>query len=214
VVGERSRKFEKTLARIRKLHPAARRLLDVGAATGELVKMAHDFGFEADGIEMSKFAVAQAQEINGVALERNTLAGVSRSDYYDCIHLNHVFEHFNEPLTELRHIGRLLREGGLIYIEVPYQFQVIEKLLFRVRGIKPVLTLHSLHHAYFYTPDTLARMLSANGFEILSVSVFDPERYPAADVKGRLKKMLWRTLAHGSIGNYIELFARRPTRDA
>jgi 2-polyprenyl-3-methyl-5-hydroxy-6-metoxy-1,4-benzoquinol methylase len=214
VVGDRRKKFEQTLAKIKKQHPSARRLLDVGAATGELVRMARDFGFEADGIEMSQFAVSQAQEINGVTLERNTLAGVLRSDYYDCIHLNHVFEHFNEPLTELRHIGRLLREGGLLYIEVPYQFQIIEKLLFRVRRTTPALTLHSLHHAYFYTPDTLARVLSANGFEILSVSVFDPERYPVTDAKGRLKKLLWRVLAYGSIGNHIELFARRLRRDA
>jgi SAM-dependent methyltransferase len=209
VVRERHAKFARTLQRVVALEPSARTVLDVGAATGDFVRIALDRGFLAEGIEMSEYATQRASEINGVALRRCTLDEVSGEARYDCIHLNHVFEHFNDPARELAHLRRLLRVGGLLYLEIPYQFQIVEKLLFRLRGGIPEFTVHSLHHPFFYTPSTLSRIVVENGFEVVTLSVFDAERAQPTTLLGSLKKRFWQACAYASIGNYIELWARR-----
>ncbi len=151
----------------------------------------------------------KAYDDHGVKLDRIGLAEITNDRVYDCIHLNHVFEHFNDPRAELTQIQRLLNPGGLLYIEVPYQFQLVEKLMFKVRREPSQFTLHSLHHPFFYTPATIARLLTEHGFDILRITCFDPDRYRAARLYGTFKKALWRVLARASIGNYIELYARR-----
>lgn len=206
---ERHAKFERTLEKVRALCPSAKQVLDVGAATGDFVRIALEHGFAAEGIETSQYAIQKALETNAVALQRVSLADISGSARYDCIHLNHVFEHFNSPVQELLHIRRLLRPRGVLYIEVPYQFQLIERLQFWLRTRNPEFTLHSLHHAFFYTPTTISRMLGLNGFETVEISVFDRHRYPATGIAAKAKKLLWLVLAWLLIGNYIELYARR-----
>jgi len=209
VVPERYAKFAKTVKAFRKLNPAAKTLLDVGAATGDFVKIARDEGFEAEGIEFSEVAIAMANDRHSIKLERLALAEVQRDGFYDCIHLNHVFEHFNEPVAELSHIYRLLSERGLLYIEVPYQFNVVEKWMFRLSRREEKFSLHSLHHPYFYTPRSIVRLLRAKGFEVIETCVFDSTRYEAATFREKTKKLLWWVLAKISVGNYIEIYARR-----
>jgi SAM-dependent methyltransferase len=209
VVEARRGKYRKTLRTIRALHPSARTLLDVGAATGHFVRAALDFGFEADGIEVSAFAVAEAAKANAVRLRQQRLADLEGRAVYDAVHLNHVFEHFNEPLVELAHLRRLLKPGGVLYVEVPYQFNAIERLKHSLRPQAGTLSLHSLHHAYFYEPRSLARMFADNGFEVRLLSVFDAERYPTDSATAVAKLWMWRLLSLAGIGTYIEVYAIR-----
>jgi SAM-dependent methyltransferase len=208
VVPERLAKFSRTLRDLRRLAPQACTLLDVGAATGEMVRLARDAGLVADGLEFSEYASRRARELYGIELMNVPLADLQASADYDLIHLNHVFEHFNDPLAELARLRRLLKPGGLLYIEVPLQFHVVTRMRMRIRPVDPGLSVHSLHHPFFYNADTLRRLLSANGFEVLRTRVFDASRYPAATAIQRAKRMLWQLLAAFEIGNFVEIIAR------
>ncbi len=205
----RQGKFTETVQNLKKLHPQARTVLDVGAATGAFVKVAREHGLQADGIEYSAYAVQQAMELYGIRLEQATLEQVPEDRKYDIIHLNHVFEHFTDPVHELRHILRLLRNGGILYVEIPYQFHAFEKLSFILQRRRASFGLHSLHHPYFYTPVTILRLLESQGLDVTSVSVFSPSRYDAPTLLGKCKKSMWWLLSTGRIGNHIEIIARR-----
>jgi SAM-dependent methyltransferase len=209
VAPGRHAKFLKTIKTIRRINPDARTLLDVGAATGDLVRIARQSGLDAEGIELSDAAIAMANAQDSLKLERLTLGEVQKDEFYDCLHLNHVFEHFNEPVKELVQIHRLLKKEGLLYIEVPYQFNVVERSMFRLSAREGEFTVHSLHHPFFYTPKSISRLLDANGFEVLECSVFDPIRYDAATFRAKAKKLVWWMLAKVAVGNHIEIYARR-----
>jgi SAM-dependent methyltransferase len=182
--------------------------LDVGAATGEFVKVAREHGFDADGTEFSEYAVEQAK-VNGIVLDRLPLEDIRKDEAYDIVHLNHVFEHLTDPTTELTHIRRLLRTNGILYIEIPYQFHPVERLSFLVRRPRADFSLTSLHHPYFYTPRTIRRLLKAHGFDVLRVSLFSAERYQADTAIAKGKKAIWWCLSKVGIGNYIEIMACR-----
>lgn len=208
VVPERLTKFAKTLRELCRLAPQASTLLDVGAATGEMIKLARDNGLAADGLEFSEFASRQARERYGIELMNVPLAQLQKPEGYDLIHLNHVFEHFNEPRTELEHLQRLLNPGGLLYIEVPLQFHVVERLRFRLKPTERSLSVESLHHPFFYNANTLRRLLHENGFEVVGTRVFDAFRYPSTTVVQSVKRTMWRLLSAFEIGNFVEIIAR------
>jgi SAM-dependent methyltransferase len=212
IAPSRRAQFRRTIQKLKRLHAGSKTFLDVGAATGDMVKIALDHGLTADGIELSDFAVKMAKELYSIDLQQNVIGELDRTGYYDLIHLNHVFEHFNDPATELGHLHRLLKRGGVLFIEVPYQFSLLEKLLFKLRGGQADFNLYSLHHPYFYTPATIERLLRRHDFEVIECSVFDPERYPSDTFVKKVKLNLWRLLSLLSIGGYIMLVARRPLK--
>lgn len=208
VVPLRLTKFSDTLKLLFRLAPQARTLLDVGAATGDMVKLALDNGLLADGIEFSEFAIRQAHFRFGIDLMDLPLSQLQKTDGYDLIHLNHVFEHFNHPLDELKHLSRLLNPGGLLYIEVPLQFHVVERMRMRLKPNDRIFLVESLHHPFFYNATTLRRLLRENGFEVLQTRVFEGARYPSASLVQRFKREVWRLLSAFEIGNFVEIIAR------
>lgn len=209
VVTTRYDKFLRTIARLKLIHPYVETILDVGAATGDFVKLAKDSGLNADGIEFSAYAIKVAYEKFGVELEQLSLAEVTKDNYYDAIHLHHVFEHFNEPQIELQHITRLLKPNGLLYIEIPYQFNLIERLLFIFKKKVYPFTIHSIHHPFFYNPHSIKRFLQNHHFEILKISVFDHDSYVVSTWQEKLKKLFWQFLSFIKTGMNIEVIARK-----
>lgn len=200
----RQAKFLRTVLELKAVFPVANSFLDVGAATGDMVHVARNAGLDAEGIEFSEFAVNEARKRFGFELKRLSLSEVGNTRY-DLIHLNHVFEHFNEPVVELKHLHRILKPDGGLYIEIPYQFNLIERLKYRLRPVEVALSLHSIHHPFFYTPRTIKRILIANNFRILKLRVFTWNRYPSETVIQKLKLISWWVLSWFDIGNYIEL---------
>jgi SAM-dependent methyltransferase len=209
-VKSRYWKFEETLRNIRRHNPSLNDFLDVGAATGDMVNIANNNGFNADGIEMSVFAIDEAKAKYGVNLMNKYLCDLDDCSY-EILHLNHVFEHFNSPLVEVKHLNRVLKEKGVLYLEIPFQFNLIELVLFKFLGRKKPFTLHSIHHPFFYTPKTIKKILESNGFSILSVNIFSFRRL--SHQRGfNFKHFFWYILSFFGIGNFIEVYAMKSSR--
>jgi SAM-dependent methyltransferase len=206
VVIGRHEKFYQVVMELKDLFPSAKNFLDVGAATGDMVHIARKAGFNADGIELSKFAVDQAKKNFGIVLKNIEISEVLDSQY-DIVHLNHVFEHFNDPVAELNHLFRIINNGGGLYLEIPYQFHFIERIKNFILPKNTVFSLHSVHHPFFYTPYTIKKILHDHGFSILRFRVFSRDRYPSKTLFQKIKLHLWRVLSWFGVGNYIELTA-------
>jgi SAM-dependent methyltransferase len=184
-------------------------MLDVGAATGDMVNIACEMGYQAEGIELSKFAIARAKELYNIDLKQLFLNEIE-SNSFQIVHLNHVFEHFNDPLTELNHLNRILVDNGILYIEIPYQFHLMERIKYKFFSKPRPFTLHSIHHPYFYTPGTIKSMVINSGFEIIKLNVFSSKRYMETN-KNWFKMIFWLIISILGIGNHIELYAKKST---
>jgi 2-polyprenyl-3-methyl-5-hydroxy-6-metoxy-1,4-benzoquinol methylase len=148
---------------LRLLGPAAgRRLLDVGAYCGYFVDVAREAGFTAEGLELSRWAVAHARGL-GLAVHRETLGERARAGArYDVVTLWDVIEHFADPRRELASAFELLRDGGRLYVST------IDtgSLLARVLGARwPWLM--DMHLVYFDRA-TLGALLEETGFRVVS----------------------------------------------
>lgn len=122
---ERGFSFEKDYARFWPLAVAifqfgARRVLDIGAAYGALVKALLDVGVDAYGVDVSEYAVSSSPVKNRLILVDVATQNLPYSrEMFDFVTAINVLEHLPNLDHSLREINRVLRYGGFLYISVP-----------------------------------------------------------------------------------------------
>ena len=191
-------------------------VLDVGCGMGDCMLAMRRAGLEPVGIEMSSFA-ADAARSRGLEVHEgpaevvgSRLLGEGRT--FEAIHCSHVLEHTGDARGFLALLHRLLRPGGLLYLEVPNQFRNVLEKIDLVRGKDPAFSVLSVHHHYFFSRQSLLLLLQGSGFTVRSMRTFRPCRRRAR--KGRLKRwalqsMLFAADVAGGRGDVISVWAAR-----
>jgi len=142
--------------------PGGRPLLDVGCYTGVFVEIAARHGWEAWGVEPSRWAVEQARG-RGLRVVRGTLDTAELPEsYFAIVTLWDVIEHLIDPRDALEQVRRLLRPGGLVVVHTID----IESLFARLMGSRWPWLMEM--HVYYFSRRTLRDLLERNGFQVLS----------------------------------------------
>lgn len=184
-------KFDATVLMLLAQHPNAKNILDIGAATGDFLALAKKRGLLVSGIELSSYASAKAKAKYGFVFHETGITEYQGEEKYDLIHMNHVFEHFEFPHQALNRIAALLNPNGLVYVEVPFQFNLLEVIKYRLTTRRKDFDVFSLHHPIFYTPATLKRIFEDHGFSCIKLNVFEWSRYPTSGITSQLKRLMW-----------------------
>ncbi len=156
--------FAHGLKMVEEYVPGRGRILDVGAAAGFFLKVAKDAGWEAYGVEPSKWLADYSRREFGLDIKAGTLRDAAFPDgYFDAVTMWDVLEHTPSPAAELDEVYRILKPGGILVVNFP-DFGSVWARVFGRRW----WWLLSVH-LYYFTPDTLKRMLAQHGFETLKV---------------------------------------------
>lgn len=120
---------ESLLAEVRANHDFAHRLstlvrpgalvVEVGAATGALVKAMQERGLDAMGIDISQSAAQVAKKVLGVEVEVASAEGARYPNNLEAIVAFHVLEHLLHPGHFLASARQALPSGGWLVLEVP-----------------------------------------------------------------------------------------------
>jgi 2-polyprenyl-3-methyl-5-hydroxy-6-metoxy-1,4-benzoquinol methylase len=138
------------------------RLLDVGAHVGVFVEVAQERGWQASGLEPSRWAVEQGRE-RGLDMIQGTLREAELDGAsYDAVTMWDVVEHLIDPMADMRETARLLKPGGVFCVHTIN----IDSALARVMG-KRWPWLVEMHN-YFFSPRTLGAMVEKAGLRVES----------------------------------------------
>jgi 2-polyprenyl-3-methyl-5-hydroxy-6-metoxy-1,4-benzoquinol methylase len=195
------------------------RLLDVGAHLGVFVDVARARGWEAEGIEPSRWAVAEAQS-RGLPVTCGALAELEKpAGSFDVVTMWDVIEHFPDPLVEVRRAHELLDAGGVLAVST----MDVEAPVARLLGRR--WPWYMQMHLVYFSRRTLARILEAAGFEVVNVRRHRRivrAAYLVSRLEDRapwlqrpLDTILARTglgkrLVAVDLGDIITMFARKP----
>lgn len=150
--------FRRIVKECRGFRPAARTLLDVGAGTGLLCRVAGDAGLEAWGVEPSGWGVRQARAKGGVRILQGSLPHPELSGKkFDIVTLIDVLEHLPNPLELLEAVGAALSPGGLVVIVTPNTRSLSARLLGRRWWH------YRVAHVGYFDPETLSKALARSG---------------------------------------------------
>jgi 2-polyprenyl-3-methyl-5-hydroxy-6-metoxy-1,4-benzoquinol methylase len=139
------------------------RILDVGCATGDFLKVARGRGWQVLGADPS---VARAQvEADGIALVGTTVhdAKVDPGSL-DAVTFWDVLEHVADPVADLTRACTLLRPGGVLALTVPDSANLVA----RASGRRWFGYKTAGEHLQFFTAASLLRALRNAGLSVRS----------------------------------------------
>jgi len=98
-----------------------KKLLDIGCNDGKKLVHFNANGWEIYGVDVSKPAIESARKrIPDGNFYLGTVDSINfTTDYFDCVRIDNVLEHIEEPIITLTEIYRILKPGGKLYIYVP-----------------------------------------------------------------------------------------------
>lgn len=211
--------FERSLAQLQRFIRPPGKLLDVGCSTGFFLRVAQQAGWEAVGLEPSRWAASVAQK-NGLPVVEGTLDSHSfQAGQFDVVTLWDVIEHVRDPQAMLLAAFRLLRPGGFLALTTMDAGSPVARLL----GSRwpHLMRMHLCYFARRHMVDLITKA----GFETPRiyphVRVLDTEYFASrlGFISGRTARaagVVVRALGIGQrhipirLGDLIALYARKP----
>jgi SAM-dependent methyltransferase len=143
-------------------------LLDIGCSVGYTLTAARDLGLLPAGTDLSSYAI-EACRAQGFRAEPGRLDALPfAAAEFGFVTMKHVLEHTPEPRTALREVRRVLRPGGALFIAIPHAgYGKSRRSPQSSRFYLPAA--HGREHFVYYTPATLSRLLTEEGFRVVQV---------------------------------------------
>jgi len=143
------------------------RLLDIGVGRGEIVVAAKSLGWDVEGVEPSQTFADRVEERTGVKIWRDAIEDAAIDDeQFDVVILSAVLEHLYYPDDVIAKIARILKQGGILYLDVPNEaglFFRVGNLYQRLRGRKWTVNLaptFSPYHVFGFSPRSVKKLLA------------------------------------------------------
>ena len=148
-------------------------LLDIGCATGTFFHGFKGAEWRLSGVDTSKLAVEKARTEYGAAVFCGTLheAGYP-SRFFDVVTMLDTLYYLPDPAAELREIHRILKDDGVLAIEIPgltYTLAREQGPLCWLLDRKWRRGLANSFHLYYFSPKTIRLLLSMAGFILLQM---------------------------------------------
>jgi SAM-dependent methyltransferase len=140
------------------------RVLDIGCGFGDVLRELKNRGWEAHGIEINQIAAAQAKKF-GLEIFVGQLSDARfPSKFFDAVILRHSLEHMYRPSEILKEVRRILKDNGVLLIEVP-NVDSLEARIFKTRWA----LWNPPEHLYHFSRTTLELLLNKFKFCVSKV---------------------------------------------
>jgi len=138
-------------------------VLDIGAAYGQFLNVAHNNGFNVVGIEPNKESTKIAKQKFNIDLENIFFDNNYRiSQQFDVITNFHVIEHVFDPVEFIKNIYKNLKDDGIAVFETPN----MQSVNYFIMGKKWPYILPN-EHLFCFSFKNLIPLLEKNGFRVV-----------------------------------------------
>ena len=143
--------------------------LDVGAGEGFALKYFFDLGWNVTGLDYSSFGV----KLHNPTLEQFLINGdifnnlskiIKNKEKFQLIWLDNVLEHVIDPYLLMVSLHKILDKNGVLVVEVPNDFSVIQKYLLSNSYIDKEFWICSPDHISYFCREGLTNLADASGW--------------------------------------------------
>ncbi len=151
------------LDRIRAFHPPAR-LLDIGCASGYLMRAAQDRGWQTAGVELSPEMRRRAAALTRSPIFESIDQALQSAQRFECVTMFEVIEHLSDPVGIMTQVADLLAPGGILALSTPNC-----DCPGAIAGEPINVWFDPPEHISYFAADTIRDCLARSGFETLAV---------------------------------------------
>lgn len=144
--------------------PSRERIMDIGCGPGVFLEVAHASGWKrCVGVDINALYKPRYEDIDGVQFVTSPFEELTADivgDGYQCISMWSFLEHLYDLKGALAKVHSLLCDGGVFFVLVPNVNSLATRLM---RERSPCFNWQHVSH---FTPDSLKRVMSDNGFKL------------------------------------------------
>jgi SAM-dependent methyltransferase len=157
---------------LRAFVPRGATVLDIGCASGYFLAAARQGGLEVEGVEPSEWAAEEARRRFGLRVTVGQIGDVpGPHPRFDAVTMWHSLEHTRDPIATLDVVHGLLRDGGILAIELP-NYQSID-----ARGYGASWEGWRVpYHFWHFAPKSLSALVRRCGFDVRMIKTL-PSQY-------------------------------------
>lgn len=179
-------------------------IIEIGCSNGDFLSIMKAHCKKASGLEHSVSLVekCKSKKLNVYQGYIDT-ENFKLKDKFDSFYSLNYLEHVPNPNVFLKGIYNILEEGGYGLVEIQNTDKLIDENMY---------SEFMLDHLVYYTKDTLNKILTQNGFDVLNINNIWEDYIISAEVKKKpivshqnKTKTFIQTLSK-SINNYIDKF--------
>ncbi|MNW45224.1 bifunctional 3-demethylubiquinone-9 3-methyltransferase/ 2-octaprenyl-6-hydroxy phenol methylase [compost metagenome] len=151
-----------------------REFLDIGCGEGWGLNFFYSKGWNVTGVEHSSYGCSIHNEgmlpfLSEGEPEDFIKKLIAENKKFDVIWLDNVLEHLRNPLEMLMYCSRLLSDHGILAIEVPNDFSVVQKRLLEKGCINGEFWVLIPDHLSYFNKDGLINLCSAAGLKYVDI---------------------------------------------
>ncbi|MDP1845269.1 MAG: class I SAM-dependent methyltransferase [Candidatus Moranbacteria bacterium] len=138
-------------------------LFEIGSAYGYFLEKAKKY-FDVEGIDITEKPTAFARNKLGLNVHTGNYLDFEISEKKDLFCMWDTIEHLREPQKFIEKISRDIKTGGYLFLTTGD----IGSLVPKMQGRKWRL-IHPPTHLYYFSRDTIKKLLEQKGFEVLEI---------------------------------------------
>lgn len=155
---------ERALEILQRYVPKNAKVLDAGCAFGDLLALLDENNFTTFGIDISQYALNRAKKITKAKL---ILGDINKKlsykdNFFDAIFVLDVIEHLESPYQFLLEVQRVLKKGGILFVQTPNINSIFERF-----AKEKWFAYTDQTHLYLFNRKSLRFLLEKSGFIVL-----------------------------------------------
>lgn len=139
---------------------------DIGCSVGIALGEAKRRGYRPLGVELSETAAEVARESVGCEIWAEDIFELDIGKIYpvDVLYLNHILEHFPDPIGTLGHLKQMAAVGSLLWINVPNVYSVQRSVLAKLGKTRG---LGLGEHFCYFSWKSLYKLMEVVGYKVI-----------------------------------------------
>lgn len=140
------------------------KILDAGCAFGNLLSLLDENNYTTYGVDISQYAINKAKKITKAQLVLGDLNKKLpyKDNFFDAVFSLDVIEHLDSPYKFLLEMHRILKKGGILFIQTPNINSIFE-----VFAKEKWFAYTDETHLYLFNRKSMCFILKKSGFSVL-----------------------------------------------